>query len=319
MLGSSEAQTAGTDRWCHSPPNWPLLIWPEAGFFVMREGPMQLAMTSPVRTSSPLRSKFLALPLLAALVLPGCGMFAPKSPGDPVKISKSETDIAADLWARQHQPRKALEHALKAIDVHPENADAQHLTALIYLDFCRASKIGECRLSEAEKHARIAIAQRDDFLEAQNTLAVILIHQKKFKAARKVLRPITENMLYATPEIAWGNLGWAYLLEGKHEKAISALRRAVAAQPLFCVGNFRLGVAYRKTGARESAIEALTRAVETEAPGCSSLQDAYLERAELYLESGDAELSRSDLDRCVRLSKTTESGRRCRRLQNQEE
>ena len=88
----------------------------------------------------------------------------------------------------------------------------------------------------------------------------------------------------------------------------------MAAQPLFCVGNFRLGVAYHQAGAMESAIQALGRAIETDAPGCAAMQDAYLERAEVFLALGDVESSRADLDRCLDLSKTSPSGQRCRSL-----
>lgn len=253
--------------------------------------------------------------LVLALAQTGCAsLFQPKTPGDPKKMSQSQADLAADAWARQGNTRGALEHALKAIELDPKNADAQHMAALLYLDFCRTSAIGECRLKEAERHARLAIAHREDFLEAQNTLAVVLIHQGRYAEARALLKPITENILYNTPEIAWGNLGWAYLSEGMPEKAIPALRRAVAAQPLFCVGNYRLGVAYHESGAIESAAEALNRAVETNAPGCNAIQDAFLKRAQVYLALGDEHQSRADLDRCIDLSKTTEVGRRCRKL-----
>jgi Tfp pilus assembly protein PilF len=271
------------------------------------------------KTPAPRRSR-LALVSFAAIFLAagsllGCAkMFKPKTPGDPIKMSRSETELAADTWQRQGETRIALEHALKAVDLDPKNADAAHLAALLYLDFCRATKIGECRLKEAEKHARNAIAQRKPFLEAENTLAVILIHQKRFEDAEKILIPITENILYSTPEIAWGNLGWAYLLSGKTHDAIVALRRAVAAQPLFCVGNYRLGKAYRREGAMESAAQALDRAVETDAPGCGQMQDAYLERAEVYLALGEVDRTRADLDRCIGLSPGTSSGKRCTEL-----
>jgi len=247
--------------------------------------------------------------------LSGCAaMFEPKSPGDPDKMSQSETDLASDAWLRQGNTRGALEHVLKAVELNPDNADAHHLAAILYLDFCRTSTIGECRLSEAEKHARIAVRLRERFLEATNTLAVVLIHQKRFDEAERLLLPITQDILYATPEIAWGNLGWAYLGAGKPEKAIPALRRAVAAQPLFCVGNYRLGVAYHQSGAIESAAEALNRAVQTEAPGCSAMQVAFLERAEVYLALGDETQSRKDLDQCLHLSRSTEVGRKCSAL-----
>jgi Tfp pilus assembly protein PilF len=241
-------------------------------------------------------------------------MFEPKTPGDPIKMSQSETDLAADAWARQGNTRGALEHALKAVELDPENAEAHHLAAILYLDFCRTSTIGECRLGEAEKHARRAVDLKDRFLEAENTLAVVLIHQKKFKEAEKLLLPITQDILYPTPEIAWGNLGWCYIGEGKPEKAIPALRRAVAAQPLFCVGNYRLGVAYHRSGAMESAAEALNRAVSTDAPGCSAMQDAFLERAEVYFALGELNRGRDDLDRCLHLSKSTEIGHKCSAL-----
>ncbi len=254
--------------------------------------------------------------LLAGLSLAGsqigcAGMFKPKTQGDPIRMSQSEADLAADAWAREGNTRGALEHALKAIDLNPKNSDAHHMAALLYLDFCRISSIGECRLKDAEKHARLAMHYKDGFLEAQNTLAVVLIHEQRYKEAEQLLIPITQNILYNTPEIAWGNLGWAYLNAGEPEKAISALRRSVAAQPLFCVGNFRLGVAYHQSGAIESAAEALNRAVETDAPGCGAMQDAYLERAEVYLALGDEMRSRADLDRCIGLSKSTDAGRRC--------
>jgi type IV pilus assembly protein PilF len=243
-------------------------------------------------------------------------MYETQGPGDPVKMSQSETDLAADAWTREGNTRAALEHALRAIELDPDNADAHHLTALLYLDFCRTSEIGECRLDEAEKHARLALAKKKRFLEATNTLAVILIHQERYVEAEQVLLPLTQDILYATPEIAWGNLGWSYLGQKKPEKAIPALRRAVAAQPKFCVGNYRLGVAYHRSGALESAVDALNRAVETEAPGCSGMQDAFLERAEVYLALEDETLCRADLAHCVELSKSTDSGRKCSALLN---
>lgn len=229
-------------------------------------------------------------------------------------MSRSETGVAADLWQRLGRTREALDHALKAVEYDNTNPDAAHLVALLYLDFCRTSAIGECHLKEAEVHARKAVSLREDFLEAQNTLAVVLIHEKKYGEAIKLLVPITENMLYGTPEIAWGNLGWAYLNMGDDKQAIAALRRAVAAQPLFCVGSFRLGVAYHRAGAMESAVESLNRALETDAPGCANLQDAYFERAQVHQELGEIENSREDLDRCLELAKRSKTGRACDRM-----
>jgi Tfp pilus assembly protein PilF len=248
-----------------------------------------------------------------AASLGGCSASS-KPVGDPTRMSESETDIAVDLWQVRGQTREALEHGLRAVELDPDNADAAHVVSLIYLDFCGQTALDECHLDEAEKHARAAIAARKDFLEAQNTLAVILVHQKRYAEAVALLQPITANILYRTPEIAWGNLGWAYLEMGKPKEAIRALQRAVAAQPLFCVGNYRLGLAHARTRQLKEAREALDRALETDAPGCNALQDAYLERARVHMALGELEHTRADLDRCLSLHKGTPVGKECGRM-----
>ena len=229
---------------------------------------------------------------------------------DPQRMSESEYDIARDLWLRRSQPREALAHALKAIELDDGNSEAAHLVALLYLDFCSRGP-SECRLGDAEKHARLALKDRSDFREAKNTLAVILIHEKRYTDAISVLKPLTEDILYQTPENAWGNLGWAYLEQGSYDLAIDALKRSVASQPMFCVGSFRLGLAFEHKQELTSAADAFTRALETEAPGCNSMQEAFAARAKVRMKLGDAAAARTDLDRCVALSGKTEAGKEC--------
>jgi Tfp pilus assembly protein PilF len=253
--------------------------------------------------------------LMVASALLAAGACASSSGGpgaqDPERMSESEYDVARDLWLRQNKPREALEHALKARDLDDRNADAAHLVALLYLDFCQRTP-DECRLGEAEKHARRALDARPDFREAKNTLGVVLIHERRYEQAVQVLEPLTRDILYQTPENAWGNLGWAYLELGRLEPAIDALRRSVAAQPLFCVGNFRLGLAYEKKRDLAPAVEAYTRAVETS--GCERLQDAYQARGRVQLRLGNADAARADLARCAELSGGTTAGKECRSM-----
>src|SRR5262249_20353795 len=232
---------------------------------------------------------------------------------DPERQSVAEHDIATDLWLKRNEPRLALGHALKAVELNEDNAEASHLVALLYLDFCRRSA-DECHLDQAARYAKKAVDTKSDFREAKNTLGVILVHQKKYDEAISVLRPLAEDILYQTPENAWGNLGWAYLEKGEYDKAIEALRRSVAAQPDFCVGNFRLGLAYERKQSPAAAVEAFTRAVETDQPSCKGLQDAYDGRARTLMRLGRTEDARSDLERCVQLDKRTPAGRECTAL-----
>lgn len=225
-------------------------------------------------------------------------------------MSESEYDVARDLWLRRNQPREALSHTLKALELDEHNADAAHLAALLYLEFCSRGP-EECRLAEAERYARQAIANRPDYREAKNTLAVVLIHQKRFRDAVDILKPLSEDILYQTPENAWGNLGWAYLELGSLDLAVDALRRSIAAQPLFCVGHYRLALAYERKREFASALDSFTRALETQAPGCNALQDALLGRARLRERAGDEAGVKADLERCVALSTKTDAGKEC--------
>lgn len=231
----------------------------------------------------------------------------------PEQQSVAEYDIANDWWQRRGNPRKALDHALQSAALDESNADAQHLVALIYLDFCRVGT-EDCRMDEAERYCRRAVRARDDFREAQNTLGVVLVHQKKYKEAIQVLLRLSQDLLYETPENAWGNLGWAYLENGDLELAIDALRRSTAVQPAFCVGSYRLGLAYEKKNDAHAAANAFSRALEVDFESCQSLQVAYAGRARAYMKLGKPSDARSDAERCVRLDQTSKAGRECKAL-----
>jgi len=232
-------------------------------------------------------------------------------------MSIAEYDLARDLWLTRGQPREALGHVLKAVELDEENSDAAHLAALIYLDFCRrGTDADDCRLEQAEKQARHALAVKTDFREARNTLGVILIHQKRYADAVKELTPLTTDILYRTPENAWGNIGWAYLEQGALPEARQALSRSIAAQPDFCVGYYRLGLTEERSGRAKEAIEAYTQALNAADGRCSGLQEAYAGRARLLSKLNRVDEAQGDLATCVLLDPHTDAGRECLSLRD---
>jgi type IV pilus assembly protein PilF len=251
--------------------------------------------------------------VILALLLGACASNQTTNVASAEGQSDAEYDLARDAWLRQGKAREALRHALIAVEQNPDNSDAQHLAALIYLDLCQRSETS-CRLAEAEKHARAALEARADYREARNTLGVVLIHANRPAEAISVLQPLTQDILYTTPENAYANLGWAYLLLGKLDEAKDALERAVAAQPRFCVGYYRLGLVHELKHQPEAAHEAFSQALTADAR-CASLQEAYAGRARVLVGLGRLDEARADLTRCQNLLAESKTGKECASIQ----
>lgn len=239
-------------------------------------------------------------------IFSGCSSGRPK---DASKQSLAQHDLGVDAFSKGNL-RGALTHARKAIELDEENADAQLLVATVLVGFCSYSP-DECRLDEAERAARAALKVKPDFREARNTLGSVLINEKKFDEAIATLKPLTEDMLYATPEIAWGNLGWAQLEKGDADGAITSLKRAMALQPQFCWGGLKLALAYEKKGDTGTAEVTLTKAIDTDKPQCKAFPDLYEVRARVRQRLGDAAGAKDDLERCKKVGEGTPAGRRC--------
>jgi type IV pilus assembly protein PilF len=260
----------------------------------------------PKRTQVGRRSR-----VLIALLVVSCATRSGGSTGaaTPDRQSEAEYDLARDAWLRGGDAREGLAHALKAVEIDDENAEAYHLVALLYLDLCQ-KLTQDCRLVDSEKAARRALELRKDFREARNTLGVVLVHEHNFKQAVVVLEPLTKDILYTSPESAWGNLGWAYLEMGRLEEAREALLRSVAAQPRFCVGHYRLGLVHERLGQEQAAIESFSNALQADSR-CAGLQEALLHRAKAYLSLGRTAPAQVDLSRCAQLSLSTLAGKEC--------
>ncbi|GAC1352886.1 MAG: hypothetical protein NVSMB1_20320 [Polyangiales bacterium] len=248
------------------------------------------------------------------LALSGCPHAANGVPAgrDPEKVSHSELDLAQDEW-KHGRLRSAMDHAQKASAADDSHAAAHEFVAILYLALCQTE--GDCRLAEAEKYARKALSADGEDRSAKNLFGNILINEKKYDEAIKVLAPLAEDIIYKTPELAWYHLGRAYMGKGELDRAIEALSKSVALRPTFCLANYQLGIAFEKKGDLPRAEEELSRAVEPENPACKDLQDAYEARARIHVRLGKRDLARQDYETCVRLSAppraSTETGRVC--------
>jgi type IV pilus assembly protein PilF len=248
---------------------------------------------------------------------------APTAP-DAAQQSLGEYGLARDAF-EHGRLREALDHVKKALALDEENGDAAYLGALTWLALCAKTNTPaeapatapEClsHLEHAERYARLALATRPEIRDAANALGEILVHRGRYDEAVDVLRPLANDILYASPEKAWANLGWAYFLRGNIDEALDALRRSVAAQPLFCEGQYRLGLAYEKKGELTLSREVLSKALEPKQTGQAAcrqrLQDAFDARARVAMKLGLKDDARTDLERCREVAATTPVGQRC--------
>jgi len=250
----------------------------------------------------------------SAVALVACASGKGQQPGaqSPERQSDAEYDLARDLFQKGNT-RVALDHVQKAVSLNEENDKAHYLMAAILLAFCsgpRGFEAPDCKLGEVERSTRAALKANPDFRDAKNLLGQVLINEKKYKDAISVLEPLTKDPAYVHPYLAWGNLGWAQVLDGQLDAGIASLKNAVT-EPRFCVGHYRLGVGFEKKGDPGQAEQSFTTAVSVDDPQCTALQDAWEGRARVRLKLGKTTEARSDYERCVEISKETETGKTC--------
>jgi type IV pilus assembly protein PilF len=231
---------------------------------------------------------------------------------DPERQSEAEYDVARDYFYKG-QPRLALDHCRRAIDLYDENAKALYFASAIHLFFCSGKReLGDpdCRLADAEAYVRRALKVQPTFREAKNTLGQILILEKRYPDAIAVLEPLTRDPAFESSYLAWGNLGWAQVLAGQLDQGIASLKNAIT-ESRFCVGHYRLGMAYEKKGDLAAAEQSLSNAVAVDAPECKSLQDAWEARAGVRERLGKLDGARADLEKCRDISADTQTGKSC--------
>ena len=233
----------------------------------------------------------------------------------PERQCEAQYDLARDLFYKG-DPRGALDHARKAIELDPDHAKALYFASTVYLYFCSGSldlRSPDCHIEEAEALARRAQKADASFRDARNLLAQILILRGAHTEAIALLSPLVRDPGYAQVHLAWGNMGWAQVLSGQLEEGIVSLQNAVA-EPRFCVGHYRLGIAYEKKGALQEAEAAFTTALTTPEPDCQNLQDALFGRARVRIRQGDASNAHADLLQCRQMATDSTTGKRCASL-----
>jgi Tfp pilus assembly protein PilF len=143
--------------------------------------------------------------------------------------------------------------ALKeAIELDPENATYRNTLGVVLLDLKRPAE------AQAEFQAALEIDKNNP--EVHHNLGLSYAEQSRFDEAIVAYKKALAFPTYATPEVAYYNLGNAYIRLGKAPEAEESYRAAVQLEPTLISAHYGLGVALWREGKRDQAKESFRTA-----------------------------------------------------------
>jgi type IV pilus assembly protein PilF len=200
--------------------------------------------------------------------------------------------------------QEAYQELKEAVRLDPFNADVHNALGLVlHLSFAK--------WDDAQAHYKRALELRPDFSEAHTNFGNLLVDKEQYDAAIQHYELALNDMLYSTPFIAQGNLGWALYKKGDVEGAIDRIKAAVTTNPRFCQGFRNLGLIYAETTRPKEACVQFGRYRDA----CPDVPDALYREGRCLVEVGDKEKARSNFEACVaKAGSGTEVGKDCTSL-----
>jgi tetratricopeptide (TPR) repeat protein len=236
---------------------------------------------------------------LLALALMGCKHIPTEQERRGAEI-RYEIGLQAQMVGNVQESYKELK---KALELNPDYPEAHNAIAiLLHIAFNRPE--------EAVVHYQKALELRPTFSEAQTNLANVYLSQARYDEAIKLYELSLNDMLYPTPFIAQGNLGWALYKKGDTDRGVQSIKAAVTTNPGFCLGYKNLGIIYEETGNVSEACRYFGRYRES----CPDVADAYLREGACQVKMGKMEEARESFNSCEAKAKSQVLKDDCRRL-----
>jgi type IV pilus assembly protein PilF len=172
-----------------------------------------------------LQALFLVFTFVFSTGLAGCATL--KGPGTRKKRAQIHYDIGIVNLNRGDR-RMALKELLMALEYDEVLPEAHFALGLIY----HAMERQELGL----RHYTRALELRSGYSEVHNNIGILYMDMGKYDNAIESFELALGDILYATPYLAEGNLGWAYYKQGESKKAIRHIMKALDINKRFCRG-----------------------------------------------------------------------------------
>ncbi|MBU8909779.1 MAG: tetratricopeptide repeat protein, partial [Desulfobacterales bacterium] len=176
----------------------------------------------------------------------------------------------------------ALRNLLDAYKNIPDDPYLNNSLGLVYM--------AKDRYNLAENHFKKSLSFKSDYIQAKNNLGAAYLKQKKWDLAIHCFEEISENLLYATPEIPLSNLGWAYFHQKLYKTAKTYFEKSLEFRPDFLIAVHGLASIYIETGYYPHAIKFLHHALEKN-PGAAILHSDLAKVYEALKEFNKAKKS----------------------------
>jgi Tfp pilus assembly protein PilF len=143
--------------------------------------------------------------------------------------------------------------ALKdAIQLDPDNAQFHNTLGLVYLNLGRPID------GQAEIQAAIDLDKNNP--DYHHNLGIALAQQSRFDDAITAYKKALSFPTYTTPEVAYYNMGEAYIRLRKSQEAVESFRAAIQLEPVMVAAHYGLGLALSQAGRHDDAKAAFRQA-----------------------------------------------------------
>lgn len=209
--------------------------------------------------------------LLAGLVLSCTANKNLKERKEVAEASKS----LGEAYLRDGNFRSALKEFKKAEEVISEDYYLQDDLGLAYY-YLNQNDL-------AIHHFKKALSIKEDYAPARNNLGNAYAQKQEWDLAIEQYKIVVSDLLYATPQYPYSNLGVAYYHKKEYKLSEKSYLEALNAKPDFVKALYGLAKTYMATGRTSEAIDRLEKAVQL-APESTPV---FFELAKAYSLTGD--------------------------------
>jgi type IV pilus assembly protein PilF len=238
---------------------------------------------------------------LFLLSIAGCGPTQKE-----IEAAQIHYDLAVNAMENAHDAPTALHELQVALQLNPRSADAQNATGLVLHLMLH-------RPEQAVPHYLEAIKLDPKNSEIKNNLGACYLDLGKYPEAMVLFEQALQDVLYRTPFIAQGNLGWALYKSGDIQGGIQHLKLSVQLNPEYCQGYRSLGMIYSDSGQLAEA----RHAFESFQKRCPQLPEGHYRLGLVLLKLNEQGRARDEFAACVKDQKdqpNSDLGAECDRL-----